>query len=152
MPVIHAPRTLPAHPPATPVAPPISLLLVEPQLLIRRTVAAVARELRLAHPKELTTIEQAGALMSFQACDALFFPLDEEAAALELMSRVRNGDTKCRADVPMAVTAAHCSTPLALRLKHLDVLRLLLRPFKVKAVLDAIAALRQGPAEIHRPA
>jgi len=149
---IHIPPALPAHPTAAPGPQPISLLLVEPQFLIRRTVAAVARDMRLAHPKELTTIEQAEALMAFETYDALFFSLDEEAAALELMSRVRNGHTKCRADVPMAVTAAHCGTPLALRLKHLDVRRLLLRPFKVKDVLDAIAALRQAPVDKHEPA
>ncbi len=150
MAVIHAPQPLAAHAPAAPaapMAPPIELLLVEPQFLVRRTVAAVARDMRLANPKELTTIEQAGSLVSFHAFDALFLSLDEEAAALELMSRVRNGDTKCAADVPIAVTAAACSTPLALRLKHLDVKRLLLRPFKVKGVLDAIVALRQVAAE-----
>ena len=154
MAVIHAPQPLPAHAPAVaaPVVPPISLLLVEPQFLIRRTVAAVARDMRLANPKEVTTIEQADSLVSFQTFDALFFSLDEENAALELMSRVRNGETKCAADIPIAVTAATCSTPLALRLKHLDVRRLVLRPFKVKGVLDAIVALRQPPAESHRPA
>jgi hypothetical protein len=154
MAVIHAPQPLPAHAPVAPApaAPPIELLLVEPQFLLRRTVAAVARDMRLANPKELTTIEQAESLVSFHAYDALFLSLDEEAAALEFMSRVRHGDTKCPADIPIAVTAAACGAPLALRLKHLEVRRLILRPFKVKGVLDAIAALRPAPAETHRAA
>lgn len=153
MAVIHAPRPLPAHAPvAPPMAPPIHLLLVEPQFLLRRTVAAVARDMRLADPRELTSIGQAESLLAFEAFDALFLSLDEEAAALELMSRVRHGDTKCPADIPIAVTAASCSEPLALRLKHLEVRRLILRPFKVKGVLDAIAALRQAPAETHQVA
>jgi hypothetical protein len=153
MAVIHAPQPLPAHAPAAPpAAPPIDLLLVEPQFLIRRTVAAVARDMRLANPKELTTIEQAESLVAFQSYDALFLSMDEEAAALELMNRVRHGDTRCAADIPIAVTAATCSTSLALQLKRLDVRRVVLRPFKVKGVLDAIAALRQPPAERHRPA
>jgi hypothetical protein len=152
MAVIHAPQPLPVHAPAapTPAAPPIELLLVEPQFLLRRTVAAVAREMRLANPKEVTSIEQAGSLLSFHAYDALFLSLDEENAALELMSRVRNGDTQCTPGIPIAVTAAACGTSLALRLKHLDVRRLVLRPFKVKGVLDAIAALRQPPAETRK--
>jgi hypothetical protein len=154
MAVIHAPQPLPPHAPVpvVPAAPPIELLLVEPQFLLRRTVAAVARDMRLANPKEITTIEQAGALLAMQAFDALFLSLDEESAALELMSRVRNGDTRCAPDVPIAVTAAACDTALALRLKHLDVRRLILRPFKVKGVLDAIAALRQPQPEIHKAA
>ena len=154
MAVIHAPQPLPAHAPVAPApaAPPIELLLVEPQFLLRRTVAAVARDLRLANPKEVTTIEQAETLVSFHAYDALFLSLDEEAAALELMSRVRNGDTRCAPDIPIAVTAAACGTPLALRLKQLEVKRLVLRPFKVKGVLDAIAALRPPAAEPRKAA
>jgi hypothetical protein len=154
MAVIHPPQPLPPHAPVhvAPAAPPIELLLVEPQFLLRRTVAAVARDMRLANPKEITTIEQAVSLLSLQAFDALFLSLDEESAALELMTRVRNGDTRCTSDVPIAVTAAACSTELALRLKDLDVRRLVLRPFKVKGVLDAIAALRQPASESHKAA
>ena len=153
MAVIHAPSPLPPSAPVVhvPAAPPIELLLVEPQFLLRRTVAAVARNMRLANPKEVTSIEQASSLVSIQAFDALFLSLDEEDAALELMSRVRNGDTRCAPDIPIAVTAATCGTPLALRLKELEVRRLVLRPFKVKGVLDAIAALRKVPAETHKP-
>jgi hypothetical protein len=149
MAVIHAPQPLAAHAPGAPapVLPPITLLLVEPQFLLRRTVAAVARDMRLADPKELTSIEQAEALVAIQPFDALFLSLDEEDAALALMVLVRSGGTRCAADIPIAVTAAACGTPLALRLKELDVRRLLLRPFKVKGVLDAIAALRPAPPE-----
>jgi hypothetical protein len=149
MAVIHAPQPSIAPAPFAPrpAAPPIKLLLVEPQFLLRRTVAAVARDMRLADPKEITTIEQAESLVSLHAYDALFLSMDEETAALELMSRVRNGNTKCAAAIPIAVTAAACGTPLALRLKHLEVRRLILRPFKVKGVLDAIVALRQSVAE-----
>jgi len=149
MAVIHAPKPLIARVPVapTPAAPPIALLLVEPQFLLRRTVAAVARDMRLADPKEVTTIEQAESLVSLHPYDALFLSMDEESAALELMSRVRNGRSKCAPGIPIAVTAAACGTQLALRLKQLEVRRLILRPFKVKGVLDAIAALRQFPAE-----
>lgn len=145
MAVIHAPQPLPAKVPVVPVPvlPPIDLLLVESQFLLRRTVAAVARDMRLAKPREVTTIELAESLVAIYRFDALFLSLDEEDAALALMARVRNGDTKCPRDIPIAVTAAACDTPLALRLKELEVRRLLLRPFKVKGVLDAIAALRQ---------
>jgi len=150
MAVIHAPQPqlVAGRPaPAVPMAPPIELLLVEPVFLVRRTVAAVARDMRLANPRELTAIDQAATLVALQAFDALFLSLEEEGPALELMSRVRHGDTRCAADVPIAVTAAACDTPLALRLKHLEVKRLLLRPFKVKGVLDAIVALRPVTAD-----
>lgn len=68
------------------------------------------------------------------------------------MARVRNGDTTCARDIPIAVTAAACATPLAMRLKQLEVRRLLLRPFKVQGVLDAIVPLRQPSPELHKVA
>jgi hypothetical protein len=149
MAIIHAPRPLPVQPPVAPVPvlPPIDLLLVEPHFLLRRTVAAVARDMRLAIPREITTIDVAESLVATHAFGALFLSLDEEEAALALMHRVRSGETRCARDIPMAVTAAACGTPLALRLKQLEVRRLLLRPFKVKGVLEAIAALRQPAPE-----
>ena len=149
MAIIHAPSPLPvaAAAPVVPAAPPITLLLAEPQFLVRRTVAAVARDMRLADPQEVTTIEAAARLVSFQPFEALFLSLDEEAAAIELMNLVRSGDTKCDRLVPIAVTASACDTALAMRLKQLEVRRLVLRPFKVKGVLDAIVALRHVPLE-----
>ena len=148
MAVIHAPGNVvsaSAVAPAAPTLPTLSLLLVEPQFLLRRTVAAVARDMRLADPQEITTVDAATRLLSVQTFDALFLSLDEGELAIELMERVRNGETACAAGVPIAVTAAACDTSLALRLKRLDVRRLLLRPFKVKGVLDAISALRPSP-------
>jgi hypothetical protein len=143
--IIHAPTpasVAAAQTPMQPPAPPISLLLVEPQFLLRRTVAAAARDMRLANPQEITTIEAAARLLASRSFDALFLSLDEEGPALELLASVRKGETQCDAAIPIAVTAAACNTDLALRLKTLEVRRLLLRPFKVKGVLDAIVALR----------
>jgi CheY-like chemotaxis protein len=147
MAVIHAPQATVAPPPAPklPPAPPIDLLLVEPQFLVRRTVAAVARDMGLADPQEITSVEAAARLVAVHAFDALFLSLEEQDQALDLMSRVRNGETQCERTIPIAVTAAACDTALALRLKNLEVRRLLLRPFKVKGVLDAIVALRPAP-------
>ncbi len=154
MPLVQVPTHVVAMPLAVPAEPtlrPISLLLVEPQFVLRRTVAAVARDMRLANPQEITTIEAANRLVAMQAFDALFVSLDEGDIAIDLMQRVRNGQTQCAPATPIAVTAAACDTSLALRLKSLDVRRLLLRPFKVKGVLDAIVALRPNPPPLATP-
>ena len=75
----------------------------------------------------------------------------EQAVARELMARLRDGDTRCARDIPIAVTAAGAA-PLALRLKQLEVRRLPLRPFKVKGVPDAIVLPRQPSPELHKAA
>lgn len=41
----------------------------------------------------------------------------------------------------IAATASACDVELALRLKELDVCRLLLKPFKVRGMLEVISAL-----------
>lgn len=129
--------------------PAASLLLVEPQSLMRRTVAAVARELGLAEIHEASSVEAAARMMAAQRYDALVIDLDAEGAAIELMSRLRSGDSQCEKGIPIAVMAGSCDTHMALRLKQLEVRRVLLKPFKVKGVLDSVAGLLPERALAH---
>ena len=45
------------------------------------------------------------------------------------------------AGFPVAATATACDVELALKLRELDVCRLLLKPFKVRGMLEVISAL-----------
>lgn len=117
------------------------LLLVEPQFLFRRTVAAVARDLRLATIHEATTLAAAERLMATTSFDALILSLDEKAHALELLERVRAGTTPCAASIPTILMADACDAGLALSLRQLQVRRLLLKPFKIRSVIECIAGL-----------
>lgn len=118
------------------------LLLVEPQFVLRRTVAVMAREMGLADVQEATSAAVAERLLSERPYGALLIALDEQGEALALLRRLRSGETAQPLDLPVAVTAAACDVELALRLKELDVFRLLLKPFKVRGVLEVIEALR----------
>jgi CheY-like chemotaxis protein len=117
------------------------LLLVEPQFVMRRTVSTMAREMGLADVQEATSPAMAERLLFERRYDALLIAIDEDGAALELLRRLRAGETSHPADVPVAATAIACDVELALRLKQLDVRRLLLKPFKVRGMLEAISAL-----------
>lgn len=129
----------------TPAGPQPRLLLVEPQFVMRRTVATMARDLRLADVQEATSAAAAEKLLADQRFDGLLIALDDEGDALELVRRVRVGASAQPTDLPVAATAAACDVELALKLKQLDVRRLLIKPFKVRGMLDAIAALGAPP-------
>ncbi|MFN3302765.1 MAG: response regulator [Roseateles sp.] len=122
--------------------PPSGRLLLEPQFVLRRTVSTMAREMGLADVQEATSATVAEKLLAEWRFDALLLALDEEGQALELLRRVRAGQPSQAVDLPAVAMAASCDVEMALRLKQLDVCRLLLKPFKVRGVLEAIAALR----------
>lgn len=123
------------------VTPSGRLLLVEPQFVLRRTVATMAREMGLADVQEATSPALAERLLHERRFDALLIALDDEGEALKLVGRIRAGESPYPADLPVAATAGSCDVELALRLKELDVRRLLLKPFKVRGMLEAISAL-----------
>jgi len=117
------------------------LLLVEPQFVLRRTVSTMAREMGLADVQEATSPAIAERLLFERRYDALLIAIDDEGEALELLRRLRAGEASHPADVLVAATASACDVELALKLKQLDVCRLLLKPFKVKGMLEVISAL-----------
>ena len=119
------------------------LLLVEPQFVLRRTVATMAREMGLADVQEATSAALAERLLFERRFDALLIALDDDGEALKLVERLRAGESPYPAELPVAATAGSCDVELALRLKELDVRRLLLKPFKVRGMLEAISALRE---------
>lgn len=121
----------------------LNLLLVEPQSLIRSTVVSVARELRLPQIDETASVELASQRMARVRYDGLVLSLEDEARALLLLERLRTGQLASAPDLPVIVMSPGCSTELALRMKQLEVSRLLLKPFKVRTLLESIEAVAE---------
>ena len=101
------------------------ILLVEPDGLVRGTVASVCRDLQLAH------VIQAG------SCDLATRLL----VGLDLPTRLREGSFVCSADMPVAMTAPGIDATMAARLKELRIRRLLLKPFKIRDLIATVEAL-----------
>lgn len=117
------------------------LLLVEPNHLFRRTVAQVARELQLAEVQEASTLEAAQRLLESRSFDALMLDISEGLAALSLVQNVRDGTLCCLPGLPIALTAESCDLATIALYKELAVRRIMLKPFKVKTVLEVIQNL-----------
>lgn len=121
------------------------MLVVEPDGVVRSTVASVVRELELAQVHQAASVPLGAQVLAESAVDALMLSLADTDAALELLTRLRAGEFVSRADIPVVVLASACDGPLALRLKQLEVLRLLLTPFKIRDVVQTLEGLKAAP-------
>jgi len=122
-----------------------SLLLVEPYTLVRSTVTSVARSLDLVDIQESPSVEAAENLLRARAFDGFVIALDDDDAGLELLSRIRDGRTSSPPDAAVAITADRVDQAGIEALRQLEVKRVLLKPFKVKTILETIAAFVQPP-------
>jgi len=117
------------------------LLLVDPHSLFRRTVAAVARELNLADVHEASSHEVARQLLHSQHFDALMLDIGDGLSALAIVQDVRSSGTASDAALSIAVTAESCDLATLKLFKQMQVRRIMLKPFKVKTVLDVVSEL-----------
>lgn len=123
------------------------LLLVQPQFLLRRTVAAVARELGLAQVLEAATLEGALRVAQGQRIDGLLIDLDEADEGIAVLSGLREGRGPWSQDLPVVALLSHCDPGRAMTLKELAVRRVLLKPFTVRQVLQTVEMLWPASAQ-----
>lgn len=124
---------------------PPQILLVEPDNLIRGTLASVCRDLGLARIHQTINVSAAMPWLENRDLHAMLIALDPEGTALNLLSEVRAGQFACHAGLAVAVMASECTVETAKTMKALDVKRILLRPFKLR---DAILTLELLAAEL----
>jgi DNA-binding NarL/FixJ family response regulator len=122
------------------------MLVVEPDGVVRSTVASVVRELELAQVHQAASVPLGTQVLSESAVDALVLSVADTDAALELLTRLRAGEFASKSDIPVVVLAPTCDGALALRLKQLEVRRLLLTPFRIRDVVQTLEALVLEPA------
>lgn len=123
------------------------LLLVEPDSLIRSTVAGVCKQLNLARINQAASVSVAQQLLSVSSADLLLVSLNEGEEAICFLERLRSGEWKSASEAPLAVTAESAHEELIIRIKPLAVKRLLLQPYKIKDVVLTIESLLQAIEE-----
>ena len=118
-----------------------TVLLIEPENLIRGTVASVCRDLGLVQVIQATSVAQGEQALKSRSVQGVVLSLSDEAAALSLLTRLRAGELGCAVDLAAVVLAHGCTAVLAAQLKALDVRRLLLQPFKLREVIHTLEQL-----------
>lgn len=122
-----------------PLEPP-RILLIEPDNLVRGTLAAVCRDLGLAQVYQATSVAAAIGGLDRRDLQGIVVALDLDGAAMNLLAEIRAGKFACSAHLAVAVMSSVCTVELIKDLKALDVRRILLQPFKLR---DAILMLEQ---------
>lgn len=126
-----------------------SVLLLEPDGLIRGTVVTVCRDLALARVVQCVSCESAVGALRVEPVQAGLISLTDSLQALDVITQLRAGQLGCSPDLPLAVTAHSVDAALAQQLKSLRVRRLLLKPFKIR---DAVATLESLVSGLTAPA
>ncbi len=119
----------------------INVLLIEPDGLVRSTVASVCRELQIVRMHQATSLAMGEQWLQTSQADGLMLSLADPDAALDLLSRLRAGDFRSEAGIPVAAMAPSCDAAMLQRLKELDVRRFLLQPFKLRDVIQTVEQL-----------
>ncbi|MDP3253620.1 MAG: hypothetical protein Q8M77_17075 [Hydrogenophaga sp.] len=122
-------------------APSQKLLLIEPDGLVRSTVASVCRDLQLARVRQITSVAMGEQWLKTGKPDGLLISLTEGDASLAFLTRLREGHLRCDPAMPVAAMAREADATLVTRLKELDVRRFLLQPFKLRDVIHTVEQL-----------
>lgn len=121
-------------------APP-KLLLIEPDRILRSTVAGVCRGLDLARVHQAASVAIGLQTLQTHAMDALLISAADPDPALNLLAQLRAGAYFGGADMPVAVMATSADAALVQRLKSFQIRRLLLQPFKIRDVVLTVESL-----------
>jgi DNA-binding NarL/FixJ family response regulator len=117
------------------------LLLIEPDGLVRSTVASVCRDVQLARVRQITSVALGEEWLKSGKPDGLLISLTESDASLAFLTRLREGKLRCDPAMPVAAMAREADAALVTRLKELDVRRFLLQPFKLRDVIHTVEQL-----------
>lgn len=118
-----------------------SLLLVEPYFVLRSTVTSVARGLDIGEVHAAPSAEAAAQMMMARRFDAFVIAMGDDSSGLTLINTLRGGGTRSAPDAAVVVMADLCDERAVAAFKQLKVRRVLLKPFKVKSVVETITAL-----------
>lgn len=128
-----------------------NMLLLEPETLLRRTVALTARSLGLAHIHEASSTKSAREMLHRQRFDGAVLAIDALGGHdLSLLDQLRQGCTVSKSSIPVAVLASQCDSKLLEALRERGVNRVILKPFRVRALLDTFSALETAHASPDR--
>jgi CheY-like chemotaxis protein len=123
----------------------LHMLLVEPETLLRRTVSLTARTLGLGQVHEAASVDAARRLLGERRFNGAVIAVEcvendgERHYDMTLVEQVRQGLTISDADMPIAIMADRATPELVRELQGRSIRRVILKPFRAKVLLEAIA-------------
>ena len=121
------------------------ILLVEPSSLFGEIIVSASRQLNLCEVHLISSVRTARQRLDTHDFYGLILAIDDEMGAVPLLEDLRNASfAVVNPRVSVAVMTRSVDASLALKMKALDVRRVLIKPFKVRDVITTIQLLR-GP-------
>lgn len=119
------------------------ILLIEPSSLTGSIIVATARQLNLPAVRQVNSVRMAQQRLTHQDFAGLIISIDEQQhEAIALLEQVRNDALAISASVPVAVITAQVDASTAVKMRALQVRRVLIKPFKVRDVIATIGLLK----------
>lgn len=125
------------------VADPAHILLVEPEPLLRRTVAMTARSLGISQVHEAATNDAALRMLRSRPFHGAVVAVNcvgsgpERHYDLGLIDQLRASATP-EHPMPIAILAEQATTELLSQLRDRNISRVILKPFRAKVLLETI--------------
>ena len=125
----------------------LKVLLVEPSSLLRRTVAPMVSSLGTAEVTEAAAYATAQQLSERHRFDGAVVALDWPPArgvcrVLSLIQQIGSGGGGCAPSIPIAALVKSCNGELPQVLRASGISRILIKPFRVRDVIDTIDGMR----------
>lgn len=123
----------------------VHILLVEPETLLRRTVAMTARSLDLGTVHEAAGLDVALRMARARNFDGAVIAVEavgnggDRHYDLALIDRLREGEADGGRPMPIAIMASEASPTLLNELRERRISRVILKPFRAKVLLETIA-------------
>ncbi len=125
----------------------LRVLLVDPNFVVRRTVAGAARDLQLAEVDETASVDGAGALLQAHAYDVLLIDIDADGEALRWLEQVQRAGRL----PPVIAMSAAPQAALVMALREVGVTQLLCKPFRIKDLLQRLPRPAGAAADASAP-
>ncbi|QCB47285.1 hypothetical protein [Hydrogenophaga sp. PAMC20947] len=118
-----------------------TVLVIQPDGQVRGTLAGGCRTLQWVTVHTASSVELGEALIKEESIDAIILSLDEGAEAIDFLTRIRLGECKVDAGVPVMTINHEATSELVGQLKLLGATRLLLHPFTLGDVLETVEGM-----------
>jgi DNA-binding NarL/FixJ family response regulator len=119
-----------------------NVLLLEPDYVLRRALALTAASEQLVHVHETGSHERMAALVARHRFDGFLIAVNEAHDGLHWIEAIRSGHTRSDTDTPIVVLADRIDRALAQQLRSHRVRSILLKPCKVRPLMDALTRLQ----------
>lgn len=122
------------------------ILIHEPDYLLRRTVVSTARSLFSIDICECTRLDSTWSQTRSQSFDGILLALPDgdEEETVKFLEDLRAGNLVAASDTAVIVMAHTPPTQISESLNKLNVQRLLLKPLKVKHILEGLHEMGAG--------